>query len=181
MAESKQPQPKPRTLFNISSDLKRLNHLLDESDGNDTQQQELIAQWFEQLGDESDHKLDQYAALITEMAFRALARKAKAQRLMELAAVDENRARLLKDRLKWFFETHNLKTVETARYKLSYQRNGDKAPLILKDGLSPTELPERFQKVSIDANTAASRSALEAGEVLEWAELGERGTSLRIK
>ncbi len=175
-----EPQPKTRSLFSISEDLEKLNELLDDCD-NDAAQQELINNWLEQLGEESDRKLDGYAALITEMTTRAEVRKAEAKRMMELAQADENRAKMLKDKLKLFFETHRLKTVETARYKLSYQRNGGKAPLILKDGVPATDLPERFQKVSIDPNTSAIREALEAGEVLEFAQLGERGTTLRIK
>ncbi len=120
-------------------------------------------------------------ALIAEMSARAEVRKAEAKRLSELAAVDEKRARLLKERLKWFFETHNLKAVETARYRLSVAKNGGKAPLILNDGITPTQLPERFVKVSIDPDTTAIREALEAGEQLDFATLGDRGTSLRIK
>ena len=66
------------------------------------------------------------------------------------------------DRLKCFF-LHNLKTVETLRYKLSVAKNGGKAPLILDESVPVTNLPEQFQKVSIDANTAAIREALAAG------------------
>ena len=178
-----EPQPtqqKTRTLFSISDDLEKLNELLDECN-DDTQQQELIAQWFEALGEERDKKLDGYAALITEMTARAEVRKGEAKRLMELATTDDNRAKLLKDRLKWFFETHNLKTVETSRYRLSLAKAGGKAPLILDESVPVTQLPERFQKVSIDPNTAAIREALERGEKLNFAQLGERGTSMRIK
>lgn len=172
-------QPK-RTLFSISDDLQHLNDLLDEV-GDDSQQQTLINDWFETLGDERDRKLDNYSALIVEMTTRAAARKAEAQRLMDLVATDENRARLLRDRLKWFFETHDIKTVDTARYRLSLAKNGGKAPLIMNESVPVTQLPEQFQKVSINADTTAIREALEAGEVLQFAHLGERGTSLRIK
>lgn len=166
-----EPQPKTRSLFSISGDLKKLNDLLDEC-GDDAQQQELINQWFEQLGDERDRKLDNYSALIVEMTTRAAARKAEAQRLMELATTDENRAKLLKERLKWFFEIHNLKTVETARYKLQIQRNGGKAPLILKNGLLPNELPQRDSvKISIDPDTTAIREVHRA-----WGKSGIRST-----
>ena len=181
------PQPQPvetptprRTLFNISDDLQHLNDLLDDC-GDDAQQQQMVNDWLEQLGNERDCHLDNYSALVVEMATRAAARKAEAQRLMELVAADENKARLLRDRLKWFFETHDLKTVDTARYRLSVAKNGGKAPLILDESVPVTKLPEQYQKVSIDANTAAIREALEAGEVLQFAHLGERGTSLRIK
>ncbi len=70
-----QSLPKTRTLFNISDDLEKLSELLDEC-GDDTEQQEIIDQWFKQLGNERDRKLDNYAALITEMLSRAVARKA---------------------------------------------------------------------------------------------------------
>lgn len=179
-SQAEPAQPKTRSLFSISDDIEKLNELLDEC-GDDAEQQELIAQWFEQLGSERDTKLDAYAALIAEMVARAEVRKAEAKRLTDLATTDEHRARLLKERLKWFFDTHNIRTVETARYKLSLAKNGGKAPLILKDGLSPNELPEQFQKLTIDPNTAAIREALERGEKLDFAQLGERGTSLRIK
>ena len=171
---------KTRTLFAISDDLEKLSDLLDEC-GDDAQQKELINNWFEQLGSERDLKLDSYCALVAEMLARAEVRKVEAKRLMELASTEENRAKLLKDRLKWFFETHNIKTVETVRYRLSLAKNGGKAPLILKDGVLPTELPEHFQKVSIDPDTTAIREALERGEQLDFAVLGDRGTSIRIK
>ncbi len=171
---------KTRTLFGISSDLEKLSELLEEC-GDDTEQRELIDSWFEQLGSERDCKLDNYCALIGEMLARAEARKAEAKRLLDLASIEESRAKLLKDRLKWFFETHSIRTLETARYRLSLARNGGKAPLILKDGVSPTELPEHFQKLSIDPDTTAIREALERGEQLDFAVLDERGTSIRIK
>jgi hypothetical protein len=100
---------------------------------------------------------------------------------MKLAQADENRAKLLKQRLQWFFETHNLKSVETARYKLSLAKNGGKAPLILDENVPATQLPERFRRVSIDADIIAIRQALEAGEQLGFAQLGDRGQSLRIR
>jgi len=65
---------------------------------------------------------------------------------LQLASSNENRARLLKDRLKWFFETHGLKTIETPAYKLQLAKNGGKAPLILDESVPVAKLPERFRK-----------------------------------
>lgn len=172
-------QPR-RSLFNISDDLERLNDLLDEV-GDDSQQQQLINDWLVTLGDERDQKLDNYSAMIVEMTTRAAARKAEAQRLMELAATDENRAKLLRDRLKCFFQLHDLKTVDTARYRLSLAKNGGKPPLVLDESVPAAKLPEQFQRVSIDSDTTAIREALERGEHLNFAHLGERGTNLKIK
>lgn len=173
------PAPR-RPLFNISDDLQHLNELLDDV-GDDSQQQKIIAQWFDTLGDERDRKLDSYCALISEMQARADVRKAEAKRMQELAVTDENRAKLLKDRLKTFFQLHDLKTINTDRYRLSLAKNGGKLPLILDENVSVTQLPEQYQRVSIDPDTTAIRESLEAGDVLPFAHLGERGTSLRIK
>ena len=172
-----QPQ---RTLFDISTDLEKLNELLDDC-GDDTQQQELLSQWFEQLGEERDRKLDNYAALMAEMSSRAAARKGEARRLQELAQSDENRVKLLKERLKWFFTTHQLKQLETARYKLSLSNNGGKRPLVLDDSIPVTQLPQQFQRLNVEPDTQAIREALEAGHHLPFAQLGERGQSLRIQ
>lgn len=173
-----EPQPK-RTLFSISDDLQQLNDLLDEV-GDDSQQQELINNWLEAVGEERDRKLDGYAALISEMSARAEVRKAEGRRLMELAATDENRARLLKERLKSFFQLHDLKTINTDRYRLSLAKNSTR-PLIVDPNLSPTQLPEQFQKVSVEINTGAIREALKQGESLPFAQLGDAGSHIRIK
>ncbi|MBD2180493.1 siphovirus Gp157 family protein [Aerosakkonema funiforme] len=171
----------PRTLFGISADLSQLNVLLDELDGDDEESKQLITSWLEELGEERDRKLDNYAALISELEAKAAVRKAEAKRLAELAAADEKRAQMLKERLKWFFEVNNLKTVDTARYKLSMTKHGGKAPLLLDESVSPTELPEKFQKITVEPDKTAIRAALEAGEELEFAQLGDRGTSIRIR
>lgn len=169
-----------RTLLDIGSDLEKLSELLDEC-GDDIEQQELINQWLETVGAERDRKLDNYAALISELQARADVRKAEAKRLLELAATDENRARLLKDRLKWFFQSHNLKTIHTTRYRISLAGNGGKHPLKWLRNVLPNELPPRFQQTTVEVNNGAIREALEAGEQLDFAQLGDRGHSIRIK
>lgn len=174
-----EPQKPKRTLFNISDDLEKLNELLDEI-GDDTQQQELIQEWFEQLGEERDRKLDAYAALIAEMQTRAEVRKAEAKRMLELATSDESRAKILKDKLKWFFEKHQLKTLETARYKLSVAKNSTR-PLIVNPNAAIAQLPEEYKKVSVELDTAAVREALKQGVELSFAHLGEAGTHIRIR
>ena len=168
-----------RTLFSIGDDLERLNELLDQTDG-DTEQLTLINEWFSTLGEERDRKLDNYASLISEMTARAAIRKAEGQRMVELAASDELRAKQLKDRLKVFFEAHELKTINTQRYRLSLCNNSSR-PLVIDNDIAPKDLPEQYQKVSVEANNTAIRDALKAGEELPFARLGDAGKHIRIK
>ena len=82
--------------------------------------------------------------------------------------------------LQEFFACHDLKTVETARYKLTLANNGGKAPLIVDDEFV-LDLPDEYLEWSAEPDRAKIRAALEAGEVLTFARLGERGQSMRIK
>lgn len=182
--ESKAPpnsSEQRRTLFSISDDINELTRLLDDIEDDDLESEQLITSWLENLGEERDRKLDNYAAFISELEAKAEVRKKEAQRLAKLAASDEKRAAMLKEKLKWFFENNKLKTLETARYKLTLTKSGGKQPLILDDTISPTELPEKFQKNHVEADKTAIRAALEAGEELDFAHLGDRSSTIRIR
>ena len=162
------------TLIDISTELLALNDALDALDGDSEQQTEELYAWFTELLEDAtearNRKLDNYAALITELEARAEIRKQEAKRLADRARVDSNRAASLKMMLQEFFACHDLKSVETARYKLTLASNG----FVL-------DLPDEYLEWSAEPDRAKIRAALEAGEVLTFARLGERGQSMRIK
>ncbi len=167
-----------RTLFDhLSAELLALDTALDDLD--DSSQLETIAAYLETLTTDRDHKLDGYATLISELDARATARMTEAQRLTALARTDENKAQRLKERLKLFFEVHGLERVNTARYRLSIAKNGGKTPIFLS--VEPEQLPPAYQRTRIEADLEAIRTTLGTGEKLVFAQLIERGTSLRIK
>ncbi len=169
-----------RTLFDISQDLLAFYDRL-EALGGDVSSPEVeqeIDAWFERLGRERDQKLDNYAALISELEARAEARKQEARRLTERARRNAEHAAYLKQRLLLFFQEHHLKTVETRRYRLTMQRSGGKAPVLLK--AEAEALPEAYQRWKVSADLDAIREALEGGALLDFAELGERGYFVRI-
>lgn len=152
-----------------------------------TECEEIVASWFREIGETRDQKLDHYAALIRELEARAEVRKAESQRLADRARIDADRASFLKDRLRHFFLGHGLKTVETRRYRITLAGNGGRNPILLR--VPPESLPEVFRSeiVTVKANLDDIRAYLEAGGVLQdgdgnvMAELGERGSSIRIR
>jgi hypothetical protein len=169
------------TLIEISRDLIELENELEELINNPDQTNEAIGEYLESLGDtiaERDRKLDNYAALIQELQARADFRKAERDRLTDRVAIDLNKVKALKANLQRFFEAHEMKSVETNRYRLTLARNGGKNPLIVDDVI-PSELPNKFTYKEVDR--VAVREALEKGEILDFARLGDRGQSLRIK
>lgn len=155
---------------------------LDETDGD---LDGLVEAWLTALLDEAteqrDQKLDNYASYITELEARAAVRLAESKRLADRARADQNRAKWLKERLQWFFAAHGLKTIETARYRLTLATNGGKAPLIVDESVCILDIPDEYLEWSAEPDRVKIREALEAGESLPFARLGERGQSIRIK
>lgn len=126
-----------------------------------------------------DSKADNYAALIQELGIRAEARRNEARRMRELADADAALADRLKVALRDAMQVTGRLRIDTPRFRLSVAQNGGVRPLVVT--CDPTSLPKELQKVTVDADRAAIRAALEAGATVDGCSLEERGTSLRIK
>jgi hypothetical protein len=168
------------TLLEISEDLAAIEQAIEEAGGEATPETEhLIGRYFDDLLPTAYDKMDNYAALIREMELRSNARKEEAKRLAERARIDADSAKWLKNNLHNFFVRHDLKKVETQRFKLTRQKHGGQAPLELD--LHPDELPSEYQKWTVDYNRDAIRKALEEGKYVPGAKIGERGEGIRIR
>lgn len=130
------------------------------------------------LQDERERKVDAYCCLIAEISARAVARKAEAKRLSENASRQENKVKALKRRLLESFEALGIGKLETERFTVSAVKNGGKVPLQIEPF---AEIPEEFQRITISPDNDKIRAALEAGDDLPFAQLGERGKHMRIK
>lgn len=162
-----------------------LEELILEAGGDitDEETERIIDDWFSEIKTDRDEKLDNYAALIRMLEVRADVRKQEADRLLALAKPDRNLAKRLKARLKFYFERTGETTVSTKRYRISLVNNGGSLPVHLDEYLAahPEEIPEGYRRVVFEPDLVKIREALERGEELEFASLGERGKSLRIK
>ena len=171
-----------RTLIEISDELRAMEQQLEDLGGDITtpEVEKAIDAWLESLGRERDEKLDNYAAWIRDIELRSEARASEAKRLTERARIDANRAGHLKERLKHFFQLHGYTKIETRRFRLVLANNGGKQPVrVLAEDTGA--IPDEFCHFRRDPDLDLIREALEAGEPLEFAEMGERGQSLRIK
>lgn len=169
------------TLYEITSDMRAIDQLLDECGGDVSDERVLqaIENWMAELDTNLRDKVDGYAAYISELLAKALARKAEAKRLTQLAKANENAAKRLKERLMWALEERGVSKVETPLYVVSVAKNGGKAPLDIQ--VPATELPMEYQKVEYSPANDSIRNALEQGIEIDGCTLMERGTSLRIR
>ena len=124
-------------------------------------------------------KVENYCWLIREIEGRAAIRLLESKRIKALATTNENLVKSLKDRLKFFFESQAILKLECKTFKVSIANNGGVQPLQVD--LPADQLPVQFQKITIEADNASIRKALEMGTEIEGVKLLQRGTSLRIK
>lgn len=176
------PTIKGASLYAISEDLLALDAILDDSDGEITEAAaSALEQWFAELGDKRDAKVDGYVAVIRTYEARAQNKRDEASRLEKRADIDENKAKRLRERLRDFLVLHDLKKIETSRFTVSVQLSGGVRAM---SKLPPVDdLPLEFVKTvtTSSPDTDALRAALDAGRELSFAHLQPRKLSLRIK
>jgi hypothetical protein len=172
-----------RALLDITRDMEALDALLAEVEGDvtDPKVQEAVAAWFAELGADLKGKVDNYAALITTLESRSDVRASEAERLARRAKTDAAGAQFLKDRLRTELETRGIQKVETDRYRVSVVANGGKLPLVVDD---ESLIPDALLRVIPEQHVPDKdriREALERGETVAGARLGERGRRLNIR
>lgn len=175
-------------LYEIRSDLTQVNEMLAEflkienAELTDEQEQSLreILEKKEETEEAEAAKLESIVGLIKHSQAWAKIRKEEAERIKALATVDENRAKKLKLLLYEHLIALNLTRYRVLSSNLIISPNGGLRKLMLKEGCSPLDLPEKFQLRSVEFDPKAIREYLEAGGELDFAYLEPRGKSLKI-
>ncbi|PKL76371.1 MAG: hypothetical protein CVV27_10610 [Candidatus Melainabacteria bacterium HGW-Melainabacteria-1] len=122
-------------------------------------------------------KADAYAAVIGQKRARAEFLKGEAKRLTDMARAEEAIAERLQDRIAAAMTALGLAKADTAHYKLSFRKS-----TAVELAIEPQALPAIYQrpKTIIDADKAALKTALQAGQEIPGARLIER-QSLQIR
>ncbi|AFY61850.1 siphovirus Gp157 family protein [Synechococcus sp. PCC 6312] len=170
------------TILELSSDLVDLKEEVTFCHDSEDAEELMSSYLIECVDGAKDHKrLDNYVALISEFERQAEARKKEAERLNTLAKIDESLSKRLRTALKNHLENIGLRKISTERYNINIVKSGGLKPLILDPDLDPDDLPEPYKVTLINPDKVAIRAALEAGESLPFASLGERSETLRIQ
>ena len=169
-----------RSLLLLADDARALDDLLDHAaanDGNlDIAEQEAIETWVGELDTAAASKADSIGWLLREWEARAEARRAQAKKLVEAAQADENRGARLRAYVLECLQRMGRTELQGASCALKVTRNGGKAPLVLSG-----PVPAAYEVVVRSPDRDAIRAALERGEAVDGAALGERGVSLRVR
>lgn len=170
------------TLFDIGMELTALDQLCEEAEGNLERAPEIsavLADWFDKLTNDESAKLENYCQYIRQLEIEASAARAEMEQFQKKATTRENRVKWLKDQMKGYLEMTKRERVTTAKSRvISIQKNGGVLPMEMGD-VDPKTIDPKFTKLEVDR--VAIRMALESGEAVGFAKLGERGRHLRIK
>ena len=135
----------------------------------------------EEISGEIEDKADGYAFVVQRINSDIDSISAEIKRLQERKKVFESRAERIKETLMKSMNAIGRKKIQTATHTFTVAKNGGKIPVVISPFATANDIPDEFRSVKYDFNKDAIREALEAGEILDFAELGERGESLRIK
>lgn len=135
----------------------------------------------DEINGEIGDKADGYAFVVQRINSDIDSISAEIKRLQERKKAFEARAERIKETLMKSMNAIGRKKIQTANHTFTVAKNGGKIPVVISPFATANDVPDEFRNVKYDFNKDAIREALEAGEILDFAELGERGESLRIK
>lgn len=143
--------------------------------------EDLIKGTLEGVEGEIETKLDSYGVIVNELQADLNKVDNELKRLMAKKKTLSGSIDFLKNNVRATLERMGKKSVKGDRFTWSITKNGGKAPVIIKEGTSILAIPEDYQDWDVKFNKTAIREALENGEELDFAYLGERGESLRLR
>jgi hypothetical protein len=179
-----QPPPPRRTLFAIGADLLALDALLDECGGDvsDPKVEAAVEAWHAELAADEAAKLDGWVGWVEPLEREAKAARAEAAEFAARAQARERAAAAAKARmLDHLLATGRTKAVTASGRTISAQQNGGLPPVVIDPDADPATAADRLCQVHRRIDPASVRLALQAGETLPFARLGERGFQLRIR
>lgn len=165
------------SLFELSSNVAALEAAL-ENEADPTALQALVDELVANK-EGFQAKVENYAGYIGELQSVADARAVEAKRVGELAKQTANKVARLREALREALLRVGAKKVSTTRYEVAVRKAGGKAPLVIDE----TRVTDEWTvtKTVVEPDKEKIRAALEAGEVLDFAELKERADVLVIK
>ena len=163
------------TLYELTNDYKSL---LDLAGSMDADEIETFNNTLEGILGEIEVKADGYAVVLSEIEGRINIINKEIGRLEAIESALSNTRRRMIDRLKTAMEDIGKKEIKTDLHRFKIVGNGGKQPLDINESCVPEEYIKKVVVESPDKDKI--RTALESGEVLPFASLGERGTHHKI-
>lgn len=164
-------------LFELTEEYMQLLEMAEDPDIDP----EVLADTMEGLTGEIEDKADGYAYVIDSInadvdTIDKEIKRLQARKKTLTANVDSIKRNLYNAML-----AIGKRKLKTAKHSFTIAKNGGKIPVVYAPVIEIEKIPAEFVKVEWDVDKDAVREYLESGNELDFAHLGERGESLRIK
>ena len=160
-------------LFDLVGEYKELYALLTEEPDDET-----VNDTLEGVIGEIEVKSEGYVAILNRLDMEIDACKKQKELWSQKLSVRENAVKRLKQRLADAMIMLGKDEIQAGDNTIKLQNNGGKAPLIFAED---KKIPESYMKVILQPDNDRIREALENGEKLDFAHIGERGKHIKIK
>jgi len=144
----------------------------------DTEYRDALVESFNKIEGELNEKVDAYCAIIKQKEAVGKARVEEAARIEALSSTDFSSAKRMREAMMLVLNALGKTKLDTVLHKVSIRGNGGKQPLVIEDD---NNIPAEWTKVRYDIDRDKIRTALESGELLDFAVLSPRGNHLSIK
>jgi len=163
-------------LYELTADYLALQELMEDPEVD----AQVIADTLEAIEGDLESKADNYAKVIRNMEGSIIAIEHEQDKLAAKKAILKGNVKRLKDNLQTSMIATGKRKFKTDLFSFNIQKNGGKAPVIL-DVKDTSELPDDLVRIKEEADLDAIRTLIEKEGSCQFAHLGERGESLRIK
>lgn len=165
------------TLFELTDAITDLvDDIVDAELTGDVDEQQALFDELDSLYDARTEKHEGYVHVIKNAEAAAAACKAEAEAFKKRATALGNLASRLKETLQADLEQHGEKSTTAGRFKIARQ-NGQPRVIVRIDA---SELPDDYQRRTIEPDKTALKDALKSGEVVDGVEL-EPTEHIRIR
>ena len=164
-------------LFELTEDYLKLLQLAEDPETDP----EALADTMEGIEGALEDKLDSYAYVLSSLDGDINTVDTEIKRLQDIKKSLVNNKDSIKKNMYSSMVALDMRKIKTAKHQFTIAKNGGKLPVVIYDGITPEFVPEEYRVTKYDFDKDAIRAALENGDFIPFAELGERGESLRIK
>lgn len=161
------------TLYDIKGEFLQLYEMATEDDD-----EQAFLDTLEALKGELEVKAEGYVNIIQQLEMEAEQCSKMQDAFMAKEARRMKSIQKMKEALISAMDVAGTDKLQAGDYELKIVKNGGLAPLKIEDGAA---IPDKYMKIIYEPDNKKIRDALEAGEELDFAFIGERGRHLRIK
>ena len=158
-----------RNLYDITEDLDRAREIaFSYAAENEGEIPDYIATMLDELSDEKEVKVEKIACLFKDLKNFGESIKTEQSRLTAMKKTNANEMERIKNYLEALVDEGE--KFKTPRATVSWRKS---TSTVLKEGVTPEDLDERYQKVKVEASLTEIAKGIKEGdeEVMELAEL----------